>query len=260
MQNVVFFDIDGTLWNREFIVPKSTKTAIKKLKENGNRAYICSGRARSYIRNRQLKELGFDGVVAGCGTYVEMDGKVVQNILMPKELLNKTVELMKKNELPLVLEGWKHIFLDEEDFFDTSFPVIIRNEMGEDMMPLTGTEHLWEINKLSVDISPSGVDHLIDILEEDYEILRHENVFMELVPKGYSKATGIEFVCEMLGVDKAHTYAFGDATNDIEMLKAAGVGICMGNGLEGSKKAADFVTDSVDDDGVFNALEHFGLI
>lgn len=57
-----------------------------------------------------------------------------------------------------------------------------------------------------------------------------------MVPKGFSKGTGILKVCEMLGIDINDTYAFGDSNNDISMLKTVGHAIVMGNGTEEAKR------------------------
>ena len=54
--------------------------------------------------------------------------------------------------------------------------------------------------------------------------------------------------------------AFGDGGNDSSMIKAAGIGVAMGNAIDSLKKEADYTTASVDDDGVLNALRHFGLL
>lgn len=67
----IFFDIDGTLWDEKFQIPESTKKAFEMLKNNGHLTFICSGRTLSYIQDERLLALGFDGIVAGCGTYVE---------------------------------------------------------------------------------------------------------------------------------------------------------------------------------------------
>ena len=56
------------------------------------------------------------------------------------------------------------------------------------------------------------------------------------------------------------TFAFGDSDNDLRMLQSAGTGVAMGNAKEEIKKAADFITDSADDDGIYNAFKKFGLI
>lgn len=66
MKKAVFFDIDGTLWNYQMQIPESTVLAIRKLRENGHYAFICSGRSRSNIQSPKLLGIGFDGVVASC--------------------------------------------------------------------------------------------------------------------------------------------------------------------------------------------------
>ena len=78
MKKAVFFDIDGTLWDRQMHVPESTVNAIRRLRENGSYAFICSGRTRSNISTKELMEaVGFDGIIAGCGTHIEYQGKTV---------------------------------------------------------------------------------------------------------------------------------------------------------------------------------------
>ena len=67
-------------------------------------------------------------------------------------------------------------------------------------------------------------------------------------------------IADRLGIDISETMAFGDGGNDESMLRAAGVGVAMGNALDSVKAHADYVTTDVDNDGVWNALKHFGII
>jgi hydroxymethylpyrimidine pyrophosphatase-like HAD family hydrolase len=62
------------------------------------------------------------------------------------------------------------------------------------------------------------------------------------------------------GFDPKHTIAFGDGGNDTSMILQAGIGIAMGNAIEELKQQADYVTTSVDEDGIFNALQHFNVV
>ena len=77
--------------------------------------------------------------------------------------------------------------------------------------------------------------------------------WLDLAPVGVSKASGLEYVAQQLGVDRADVLAIGDGRNDIEMLRWAGRGVAMGQAIDEVKAAADAVTASVDDDGA--ALE-----
>jgi P-type E1-E2 ATPase len=65
---------------------------------------------------------------------------------------------------------------------------------------------------------------------------------------------------EYLGLDSRHTIAFGDGGNDSSMIRTAGIGIAMGNALDSLKQEADYVTTSVDEDGILKALQHYHLI
>jgi Cof subfamily protein (haloacid dehalogenase superfamily) len=77
---------------------------------------------------------------------------------------------------------------------------------------------------------------------------------------GWDKGDGLKAVAEYMKVPRENTYAFGDGLNDICMLKSAGHGIAMGNGQEEVKQAAEYVTTSIDDNGVWNGLKHYHLI
>ena len=93
-----------------------------------------------------------------------------------------------------------------------------------------------------------------------FDVIEHNPQLIEVVPKGYTKATGIAQVCDMLGVARENTYAFGDSTNDLEMLTYVGHGIAMGNGASAAKAAAEYVTTDIMNHGIKNGLKHYGLI
>ena len=84
--------------------------------------------------------------------------------------------------------------------------------------------------------------------------------YADIIPKGGGKHEGMRKVGEHYGFAPEEAMAFGDGGNDISMLKAAGIGVAMGNASEKVKLAADYVTDSVDNDGIEKALKHFGVI
>ena len=97
-------------------------------------------------------------------------------------------------------------------------------------------------------------------LKDIFDILLHTGNVVEFVPKGTSKATGIEWLCNYLRVEKEDTYAIGDSINDLEMLECVAHGIAMGNSTQIAKDAAEYVTTALWDDGICHALEHYGLI
>ena len=85
-------------------------------------------------------------------------------------------------------------------------------------------------------------------------------IFADVNVAGIDKATGMEEFMHSYGFSAAEVAAFGDGGNDVAMLRAAGVGVAMGNACDEALNAADYVTASVDDDGIAKALAHLGVI
>ena len=92
------------------------------------------------------------------------------------------------------------------------------------------------------------------------EATRWSPLFTDVVPAGGSKRVGMEKILEYFGLRREECMAFGDGGNDIPMLQYAGIGVAMGNATEEIQAEADFVTRSVDEDGIEYALKHFGLL
>ena len=85
-------------------------------------------------------------------------------------------------------------------------------------------------------------------------------LFGDLGVQDITKAFAVGRLCEFLGVSPEDCIAFGDAKVDIPMFEACGHSCCMGSGGIEAKEAAEYVTTDVDDDGLYNAFLHFGLI
>ena len=89
---------------------------------------------------------------------------------------------------------------------------------------------------------------------------RWHPAFTDITSGEADKGKGLQVMAEYLGLDISETMAFGDGGNDISIIREAGIGVAMGNANEEVKAMADYVTSSVDEDGVKNALVHFGII
>lgn len=261
MSKYVFFDIDGTIWDENMDIPESTITAIRKLRANGHKAFLCSGRSRGNIRAKKLFDVGFDGVIAACGNHVEMDGEVLYEKILEPELVKKIIRLGEEYGMPLVLEGPVKHWLDKTGFEDDPYVDYLMEDMGEDAVFLNGYTDDIYINKFSADVlADTNYKAIKAELEDEFDFMMHDEVVLECTPKGTSKATGIQWLCKHLSIDIDDTYAIGDSINDLEMLEYVGHSIAMENGSKVAKDAAEYITTSLHENGVWNALKHYELI
>lgn len=259
MSKAVFFDIDGTIWDEHMRIPQSAKEAVRALRAAGHYAFLCSGRSRCCIRNRELLGIGFDGVVASCGMHVDFRGETILERLMTQEQVRGALAALDLHKMLAVLEGPRHIYVDAETFTDDPYVIYLREELGDEVLEISGTSS-FEVNKLSADLKGAPLGPVLRSFSDEFNVIVHNEWLLEIMPKGYSKATGIREVCERLGIAREDTYAFGDSANDLEMLGYVAHGVAMGNATKEVKDAAEYVTGPVMGGGIINGLSHYGLI
>lgn len=260
MKKAVFFDIDGTLWDERSYIPPSTVEGIRKLRGHGHYAFICTGRTKAFVRDERLLSIGFDGMIAGCGTYIECGGKELFYYRLDNKKVKKTLQVLNRYRMPVILEGKEYLYMDYEAFGGNDYAAKVKREMGRYMLPISGNEESWEVSKFSAAGSEDTYQAALRELEGEYDFLVHGPHAIEFVPVGFSKASGIAKACELLDIDRENTYAFGDSVNDLLMLSYVAHGIAMGNGTAEAKKAAEYVTSKLSDDGIDRGLKHYGLI
>lgn len=258
-KKAVFFDIDGTLWNERMQIPKSTIEAVRTLRAAGNLAFLCSGRSRANIQTRELLDIGFDGVVAACGTHIDMNGEKVYEHLLTEAQVAHMLNVLKKHGMSAVWEGPDYLYVEEDAFLDDPYVVHLRRELGERVKNIADGMR-YEVNKLSAVLNGADFGQVAADIGAEFYMIDHGSELFEIQPKGHSKATGIARVCELLGICREDTYAFGDSANDLEMLSYVAHGVAMGNGTACAKQAAEFVTADIMKDGIMLGLKHYGLI
>ena len=275
-KKILFFDIDGTLLDRENRVPESAVRALRLAGERGHLRFLCTGRTASMLPP-QVTELGFDGIVGGAGTYVR-SGK---DILLYRELtLQEVTESLKwlaGGKFGFLYEGkdcvhvmpWEH-YPDPERY---------QNHIRRIGAPceVIDTAHPEKIHtsKFSGSVPPEQWDYcrrMIEALRDSFHVVIHQppaakgsslaltEGLVEFLPIGCDKGTGIRKVLEYLEIPLENVYAFGDSNNDLEMLRLVPHSICMGNGTADAMEAAEYVTTDMNQDGIWNAMRYYGLI
>lgn len=261
MNKIVFFDIDGTIWDENMKIPDSTKQAIQKLREKGNKAFLCTGRSRVNICMRKMFPIEFDGIIAACGNHIELNNKVVFENVITGENIKKVIDVCKKNHMPIIIEGPDKLWMDRTGFEHDLYVEYLKEELKENLLYIDGYSDDIQMNKFSANISEdTDFEDVKAQLEDCFDFLVHGGDVVECVPKGVSKATGIQWLCNYLGISHEDTYAIGDSVNDLDMLSYVAHGIAMGNGSDVAKEAADYITTELENDGIYHALQHFELI
>lgn len=260
-QYMLFFDIDGTLIDDGTkAVPESTVRALHQAKENGHLIFICTGRCKA-IWPKDVLEIGFDGVVGGCGTHIFYHGEELLHATLPRELRREIADDLTRFHVDGVLEG------PVESYFRRDYWMpAVKTIFGENGIFSTDCQLFWDREDLDFDKMALWFDDSSDMMgfkekyEEYFDFIVRDPTFYEVVPKGYTKATGIEFLCQHLGIGRADTMSFGDSTNDLSMLEYTGISVAMGSGNPDIFPAVDYVTAPVMEDGIEKALKKYGII
>ncbi len=259
MQNkkVLFFDIDETLFSHRILgIPESAKQALKEAKKKGHLIFINTGRTKSLIGD-DIKELEFDGYICGCGTYIEVNDEVLYHSQIDKEISDKVMNYLKKYNIQAILEGKDAVYIDKNAEFD-----LLLDDLKKKNYPIKFyDEEDISFNKMFIRHSDNKyIDNFCDDMKDVFDYIEHGLAGRELVPKGHSKASGIDFLIEHLNINKENTFAFGDSNNDLSMLENVPTSIVMGNGNPDLFDKVTFVTKHIDEDGIQYAMKYFKII
>lgn len=275
MKKIVFFDVDGTLVTRNNHIPKSTKEAIKALKSNGVLPVIATGRAPLLIR--EIAEiLEIDTYIAMNGQFIVHKNEVIYanpidmnlvdgmvELAVEKKdgiLLSTATEIIANSAISLVNRGSLYMFLKG---LVGIIPERVKVKMWNRMMSKAPEKEDYEdkqIYMMNINANQDEQKAYEAVFGHVLNFTRANEMSMDIVNKGVSKATGIERLIEELGASHENTYAFGDGLNDMEMLQFVGTGIAMDNAFEELKVVADIITDSVFNNGISNGLKRLELI
>lgn len=258
MIKAIFFDIDGTLVSfQTHRIPDSAKNAILQLRRQGIKVFIATGRHWRVINN--LDGLEFDGYVTlnGSCCYAGKD-KVIYRQTIPADDVRRLLEIEQGPD------AFPCIFVRENDMF-----INYTNERTTEVFRLLNFpeppvrpigEALCQDNFQLIAFFDAEREEQVMSQLPGCEATRWSTLFTDVVPAGGSKQVGMQKILDYFHICREECMAFGDGGNDIPMLQYAGIGVAMGNAREAVRAEADYVTRSVDDDGIIYALQHFGLL
>ena len=254
---IVFFDIDDTLRVKETgYMPESIKSVFAQLRKKGILTGIASGRGIFGVVP-EIRELKPDFFVTLNGAYVEdKKGKAIYENHIPADQVEAYIAWTKEVGIEYGLVGSHEAALSTRtDLISEAIdPIYPDLPINPDFHEKQDIYQMWTFEEQGDSLQlPEG-------LSEQLRLVRWHPHSSDVVPVNGSKATGVEKVVEHLGLKPENVLVFGDELNDLELFDYAGISIAMGVSHEQVKEKADYITKTVEEDGIFHALEGLGMV
>ena len=266
MYKLIALDMDGTLLNEEKKISQGNLRAIKTAKESGKKVVLATGRPLLGIR-RFLKELD---LISEEDFVIAFNGALVQNTKTGRVISKTTLTLKDYKELYEISKSLNvniHALSENEVLTPKSSKYTLVEAQLNDIpiieIPVEEISNEFTIVKVMFIDEPEILEKIIpqipaEIMEK-YSVVRSAPFFLEFLDKTVNKGAGVDAVAKELGLTKEEIICVGDAGNDIDMIKYAGLGVAMENAFDEVKDVADFITLSNEEDGVASVIEKFML-
>lgn len=257
MIKAAFFDVDNTLydWRSRRYIPSGVK-AIQKIAKKGIKVFVCSARPYASLREFGVFDLGirWNGVISNCGAFVTLGNRTLRKLVMTQQKVRKLCKIATSHSLTMELVTAKTRFLIApgntflENYHGTYVDAVppVHPYRGEGV---TGV----------LLFAPEEYDPLFQRALPELTYYRFHECGVDISEQEHRKGDGIDCVLRELRLKKEEVLGFGDDTQDITMRDSA-IFVCVGNGKDEVKEAADYVCPPIDEDGIEEALRHYGAL
>lgn len=229
------------------------------LHQQQDKVFIATGRSLCLIP-QSIKDGPFDGFISSNGAEIHYNNEVLYRHCFSSDLLLRIKEYCVENNMMYFYETSDKIYL--HDFEDKRLSNFI-GDWGMDKSTVELLTNFDDKNITMIMIKADTVEQLKAFSDHfsEVNVQQHINsISADVCLKTESKGRAITILCEKLTIDINNTIAFGDGNNDLEMLQTVNLGIAMGNAVEPLKAVADDVTDTIENDGIYNALIKHNII
>lgn len=269
-KKLVFLDIDGTLLPRNRKISEKVIQALCRAHDNGHILCICTGRTYSSIPDGIKR---FDGVISGAGSCIMWKNEILLAEYFSEEEMRRVAGLLEETKAIYTMEGFDNLYM-KKDIYD-DFLKRLEDCSDEEREILRYFERttfcddiakMKKVHKLSYFYAGKDSGWFRERLKKwDMNVATfsqgdERGNSGEITKTAFTKGFALRYFAKYLDIPIEDTIAIGDSENDLSMLTAAGVGIAMGNAGDAVKKAADDVTESIENDGVYYAFKKYGLL
>ena len=253
----VFVDLDGTILDyNTHSVPKSTVEAMKLARENGHEIVLTTGRPPALFDGID-KELGFHSFIAANGRLVVFHDEIIFESPIPESAIDQIKELAQLEKFDIAYESmdafvleskYEDIYIKFCDHFNLKYPVLEANYYKG--------KSIYQINLFYEKEDFKRFEQMIPNLSFVFSC----QYGIDVNTLGGFKEVGIKEFMKVLHLTQEDIITIGDGFNDISMLQFADVSVAMGNAHMDVQKEAKFVTDRIEDDGLYKAFKMLKLI
>ena len=254
---IIFFDIDDTLRNSKTgFIPSTIPTVFQQLREKGILTGIATGRGIFGVVP-EIKALKPDFFVTLNGAYIEdKKGNVIYSNKIARDKVEEYIAWTKEVGIDYGLVGSHGAKLSRrtEMISQAIDPIYPDLEVDPDFYQKEDIYQMWTFEDQGDDLT------LPENLASTLRLVRWHEHSSDVVPISGSKAAGVAKVVDQLGLKPENVMVFGDELNDLELFDYAGISVAMGISHEKIKEKADYITKTLEEDGIFDALEGFGMV
>lgn len=257
MIKAIFFDIDGTLVSfKTHQIPQSTVDAIVKAKERGIKIYISTGRPLPLVTNITEIEHLIDGYITANGALCFSGNNTISCRSIPYEDVLTMLRFSDRMQFPCMVVGENDLVMyNSNESTDRIFRQMLNvQNLREDnnVAPILQQRILQLTPVISLKVEQEIMPYMKGSVAS-----RWYPDFADITASDACKGNGFLDLIAYEGIVPQETMAFGDGGNDVSIIKEAGLGVAMGNANEVLKQCADYITSSVDEDGIYNAMQRF---
>lgn len=274
---LIFLDADGTLLHNDGYIPKSTFVACQKAQQNGHKICLCTGRQIVEVYG-DLKKINYDACVCGTGSTVLVGKHKLYDSNFENEKAKNILKFFIDNKIPFITESSEglygektvlqilHRLLDEQC---KNMSAVEKEQYGLKAViaSITPVKDITSIpfNKLCFIESPLELTQIFQQFQNEYAVIPTTYAPFglksgEITRKDITKSTGMQALQNYFKIAKKDTISIGDGFNDLCMFDASGYSVAMGNAVKEVQDYVDYVTTSIDQNGIFNAFKHLEII
>ena len=257
MTKSIFFDVDGTLVSfRTHVISPAVLSALRTLQARGVKLFVASGRHRQML-GAVRSAFPFDGYVTLSGQYCFCGSQVLYRNPMDPQGVEELVTAAEAGNFSCIFLEGEEIYINQVDDKSRQF----FRDLSVDMPPVRPPRYALgrELYQAVTFLDREHEDLLLRNAPHLKTTRWHPN-FLDVIPSSGGKDRGMDAVLDYFGIPLEESMAFGDGENDLSMLVHAGIGVARGTASDRVKAGADYVTGTVDEDGIVTALTHLGLL